>query len=264
MEETVEHRFPRLEGDYNRHLDLTRHARTSDAERWAFRKDLHRILPEAEQVFFNAPLVVADDSARADLVAADMLSQAEHDGLAAAVCLTPRARLAAAVAAELGRQLASLPRRRIAAQALKNFGAVVVTRSLHEAIDISNRIAPEHLELAVRHPWRWVSAVRHAGAIFAGHSTPEALGDYLAGPNHVLPTGGTARFSSPLGVYDFVKRTNVIAGTPRALARLGPAVERLAVLEGLTAHGLAVRRRLGASPVAAGTRTGGAVRGAVR
>jgi histidinol dehydrogenase len=189
-------------------------------------------------------LVIADASARADLVAADMLSQAEHDELAAAVCLTPRAGLATRIAAELGRQLAGLPRRRIARRALRNFGAVVVTRSLREAIAIANTIAPEHLELAVEHPERWVDAVRHAGAIFVGDATPEALGDYLAGPNHVLPTGGTARFASPLGVYDFVKRTSVIAGTRRALRLLGPAVERLAALEGLTAHGLAVRRRL--------------------
>lgn len=190
-------------------------------------------------------LVIADGSARPDLVAADMLAQAEHDELAAAVCVTPRARLASGVAGELRRQLAVLPRKRIAARALQNFGAVVVTRSLSEAVDIANAIAPEHLELAVRQPQRWVGRIRHAGAIFVGHAAPEALGDYLAGPNHVLPTSGAARFASPLGVYDFLKRTSVITGNARALRELGPAVERLAALEGLDAHGLAVRRRLG-------------------
>jgi len=189
-------------------------------------------------------LVVADGSAEAELVAADMLAQAEHDELAAAVCLTPDARLAARVMDELGAQLGELPRHRIARRALENFGAVVVTRSLSEAVEIANAIAPEHLELAVRRPGQWVGKIRHAGAVFVGHGTPEALGDYLAGPNHVLPTSGSARFASPLCVYDFVKRTSVIVGGPTALRRLGPAVERLAALEGLDAHRLAVRRRL--------------------
>jgi len=189
-------------------------------------------------------LVVADESARPDLVAADMLSQAEHDELAAAVCVTPRAAVAAKVAEEVGRQLAILPRRQTAARALRRYGAVVQTRTLREAIDLANTIAPEHLELALREPGRWVNAIRHAGAIFVGDTAPEALGDYLAGPNHVLPTGGTARFASPLGVYDFVKRSSIIGATPRALRRLGPRVARLAAMEGLTAHELAVRRRL--------------------
>jgi histidinol dehydrogenase len=204
-------------------------------------------------------LVVADASARAELVAADMLAQAEHDELAAAVCLTPDARLAEDVVSELRRQLGDLPRRRTAGRALETFGAVVVTRSLAEAVDIANAIAPEHLELAIRAPGRWVPRVRHAGAVFVGDQTPEALGDYLAGPNHVLPTGGTARFASPLGDYDFIKRTSVIVGNRGALRRLGPTVERLAALEGLDAHGLAVRRRLargvGGSPMRAGRRT---------
>jgi histidinol dehydrogenase len=194
-------------------------------------------------------LIIADASAAAELVAADMLAQAEHDELAAAVCLTPHEPLARAVVAQLEEQLAELPRRRTARRALGNFGAVVVTRTAGEAIDIANAIAPEHLELAVRRPERWVGRVRHAGAVFLGHATPEALGDYLAGPNHVLPTSGTARFASPLGVYDFVKRTSMISGTDRALRRLGPTVERLAALEGLDAHRLAVRRRLDSFPV---------------
>jgi histidinol dehydrogenase len=191
-------------------------------------------------------LIVADGSADAELVAADMLAQAEHDPLAAAVCVTPDRRLAARVAAALDRQLANLPRRSIAQRSLANFGAILVTRSLAEAVAIANRVAPEHLELAVREPRRWAARIRHAGAIFVGQDAPEALGDYVAGPNHVLPTGGTARFASPLGVYDYVKRTSMIEATPRTIARLGPAVVRLARLEGLEAHGRAVEQRLAA------------------
>ncbi len=119
-----------------------------------------------------------------------------------------------------------------------------MTRTLDEAVALSNRLAPEHLELQVRDPDRWIGALRHAGAIFVGRDTPEAFGDYLAGPNHVLPTGGTARWASPLGVYDFVKRTSLLEATPRTLARLGPSIVRLAALEGLDAHGRAVERRL--------------------
>jgi histidinol dehydrogenase len=191
-------------------------------------------------------LIVADGAADAELVAADMLAQAEHDPLAAAVCVTADRRLAARVAAALDRQLATLPRRAVAVRSLANFGAIIVTRSTEEAVAIANRIAPEHLELAVRAPRRWAARVRHAGAIFLGQDAPEAFGDYLAGPNHVLPTGGTARFASPLGVYDFVKRTSVIEATPRTMARLGPPIVRLARLEGLDAHARAVERRLAA------------------
>lgn len=191
-------------------------------------------------------LIVADGSADAELIAADMLAQAEHDPGAAAVCVTTDARLAGRVAAALDRQLAALPRRRVAAEALRAFGAIVVARSLAEALEIANRVAPEHLELLVRRPRRWVRAVRSAGAVFLGPHAPEAFGDYLAGPNHVLPTAGTARFSSPLGVYDFFKRTSLIEAGPRTLRRLGPAVARLARLEGLTAHAAAVERRLAA------------------
>ena len=191
-------------------------------------------------------VIVADRSADAELVAADMLAQAEHDPLAAAVCLTTDRRLAVRVAAALAAQLATLPRRAIAARALAAFGAIVVTRSLAEAVEITNRLAPEHLELALRDPAPAAAAFRHAGAVFLGQDAPEALGDYLAGPNHVLPTGGTARFASPLGVYDFVKRTSVIAAGPRTLATLGPPIIRLARLEGLDAHGRAVERRLAA------------------
>jgi histidinol dehydrogenase len=189
-------------------------------------------------------LVIADGSADARIVAADMLAQAEHDPMAASICLTSDSRLAARVVIALREQLAALPRRATAARSLATYGAVVVTRSLTEAVDLANRLAPEHLELIVRDPARWLPALRHAGAIFIGPHTPEAFGDYLAGPNHVLPTGGTARWASPLGVYDFMKRTSVIEAAPRTLARLGPAVMRLAAMEGLDAHGRAVARRL--------------------
>jgi histidinol dehydrogenase len=189
-------------------------------------------------------LVIADASADPALVAADMLAQAEHDPMAASVCLTSDRRLATRVVTALAAQLAQLPRRAVAAKSLADYGAVIITRSLDEAVSISDRLAPEHLELCVRDPDRWVGKVRHAGAIFLGHDTPEAFGDYLAGPSHVLPTGGTARWASPLGVYDFVKRTSIIQAAPRTLVGLGPAVMRLAALEGLEAHGRAVERRL--------------------
>ncbi len=189
-------------------------------------------------------LIIADAGADPALVAADMLAQAEHDPLAAAVCVVLGASLATRIATALDAQLAVLPRRAIAARALRNFGAIVVARTRRDAVDIANRLAPEHLELAVRQPRRWARAISHAGAIFLGQAAPEAFGDYLAGPNHVLPTGGTARYGSPLGVYDFLKRTSMIEASPRTLARLGPAVVRLARLEGLDAHGHAVERRL--------------------
>jgi histidinol dehydrogenase len=189
-------------------------------------------------------LIIADGRARAEYVAADLLSQAEHDPLAAAILVTPSATLAARVARALGAQLGELSRQAIARRALARYGTAFVTTTLADAIALANRLAPEHLELAVRHPERWLPAIRHAGAIFLGEHAPEPFGDYLAGPNHVLPTGGSARFSSPLGVYDFIKRSSVIGAGPRTLARLGPAVAKLARLEGLDAHARAVERRL--------------------
>ena len=189
-------------------------------------------------------VVVADPSARADLVAADLLAQAEHGPDSTAICLTTSVRLAAAIELALASQLAELPRAALARQSLRAHGAIVVTRNLDEAIEIANRLAPEHLELAVRNPRQWLKRVHSAGAVFLGHSSPEAFGDYLAGPNHVLPTGGTARFGSPLGVYDFQKRTSVIEASAAALRRLGPTVETLAAMEGLDAHGRAVTLRL--------------------
>jgi histidinol dehydrogenase len=190
-------------------------------------------------------LIVADGRAKPAWLAADLLSQAEHDPLAAAILVTPSAALVRAVQAELTTQLATLPRRAIARRALRRHGTAFVSASIPQAIEVANRLAPEHLELAVARPERWLPAIRHAGAIFLGEYAPEPFGDYLAGPNHVLPTGGSARFSSPLGVYDFIKRSSVIGASPRALRKLGPAVVRLARLEGLDAHARAVALRLG-------------------
>lgn len=189
-------------------------------------------------------LVIADDSASPTYVAADMLSQAEHDELAAALCLTTSDQMAHEVARALTEQLETLTRRDIAAASMKNFGAVIVARDRAEVVQLANAIAPEHLELAVKNPQLWLKEIRHTGAIFLGHLSTEPFGDYMAGPNHVLPTGGTARFSSPLGVYDFLKRTSVIEASPQAIAKLGPQVVRLAQMEGLEAHARAVQYRL--------------------
>ncbi len=191
-------------------------------------------------------LVIADDTARPDFVATDLLSQAEHDPLASAVLLTPSRRLAAAVADELAVRLARLPRRDIAARALADWGAIVVTRDLDEAARLANEIAPEHCELAVADPVALAPKVRYAGALFLGHWTTEALGDYVAGPSHVLPTAGTARFFSPLSVETFLKRTSLIACSRAGFERLAGAAVRLAEVEGLEAHAESVRVRLAA------------------
>jgi histidinol dehydrogenase len=189
-------------------------------------------------------LVIADDSASPRDIAADMLSQAEHDELAAPLCLTTSERLAHAVVQAISEQLATLKRNSIAAVALRQQGAVIVARDRAEVVALANTIAPEHLELAVKDPRSWLPELHHAGAIFLGHLSTEPFGDYIAGPNHVLPTGGTARFSSPLGVYDFLKRTNIIEASPRAMSTLGPHIRRLADMEGLEAHARAVQYRL--------------------
>jgi histidinol dehydrogenase len=189
-------------------------------------------------------VVVADRTASASHVAADLLAQAEHDPMARAVCLTDDAALGAAVAAAVARQCPALPRAAIAEAAIRSHGAVVVTRDLAEAVAIANRLAPEHLELAVRDPFAWVPAIRHAGAIFLGPHTPEVVGDYLAGPNHVLPTGATARFASGLSVEDFVKRSSLIHYTPAGLRAAWPHLAALAAAEGLHGHGEAARLRL--------------------
>jgi histidinol dehydrogenase len=189
-------------------------------------------------------LVIADASANPDWVAMDLFSQAEHDELAQAILLTPDATLADAVAASAARQIAEMPRAAIIRASFAHRGALVRVRDLDEACAIANRIAPEHLELAVADPQSLLPKIRHAGAIFLGHHTSEALGDYCAGPNHVLPTGRTARFSSPLGVYDFQKRSSVIAIPAEAAQVLGRIAATLADGEGLPAHARSARYRL--------------------
>ncbi|HVO68056.1 MAG TPA: histidinol dehydrogenase [Syntrophales bacterium] len=189
-------------------------------------------------------LIIADESANASLVAADMLAQAEHDEMASAICLTPDENLAKKVVSEIELQLTSLQRKSIASRALNNFGAIIVTRDINQAIEEANRFAPEHLELMVKNPRELLSKIKHAGAIFLGHNTPETLGDYIAGPCHILPTGGAARFSSPLGVYDFVKRSSVLSFSKDALLRYGKQAARFAELEGLEAHGKSIEKRL--------------------
>lgn len=189
-------------------------------------------------------LVVADDSADADFVAADMLSQAEHDPLASALLATPSAELAAAVRTALARRAEKLARAKIARESLRRYGAILLTRDIGAAIELANRIAPEHLELLVRDPFAHLAAVRNAGAVFLGANTPEAVGDYMAGPNHVLPTAGTARFASALSVDHFLKRTSILHYSADALRREADDIVRLAEVEGLEAHAESVRIRL--------------------
>jgi len=196
-------------------------------------------------------LVIADESANPDWVAIDLFSQAEHDELAQAILLSPDRALLDAVEASMTRALASMPRAAIIAASLAKRGALVETRDLAEACEVSNRIAPEHLELAVADPEALLPRLRHAGAIFVGHHASEALGDYCAGPNHVLPTGRTARFSSPLGVYDFQKRSSVLRISAAAARTLGPVAATLAHGEGLTAHARSAEARLATAPVRA-------------
>ncbi|MCC6994437.1 MAG: histidinol dehydrogenase [Deltaproteobacteria bacterium] len=190
-------------------------------------------------------LVIADAAADPRHVAADLLSQAEHDTAAWPVLVTPSRALADAVAAECVRQVATLPRREIAEAALRGQGVAVVVADLAEAVRFANRFAPEHTELVVADARSWVEALRTSGAIFVGSHTPEAVGDYVAGPNHVLPTAGTARWASPLGVWDFIKRTTVIEYSAAALAEQAEDIVALATVEGLDAHGRSVTIRAG-------------------
>ncbi|MGA8391664.1 MAG: histidinol dehydrogenase [Burkholderiaceae bacterium] len=189
-------------------------------------------------------LVLADGSTPADWVAMDLFSQAEHDELAQSILLCPDAAYIDAVQAAIDRLLPAMPRRAIIAKSLSDRGALIHTRSMVEACEISNRIAPEHLEVSSREPHRWEPLLRHAGAIFLGAYTSESLGDYCAGPNHVLPTSGTARFSSPLGVYDFQKRSSLIEVSEAGAQVLGLIAAELAYGEGLQAHARAAELRL--------------------
>lgn len=189
-------------------------------------------------------LVVADGDNRPDWIAADLLSQAEHDETAQSILITDDAVFADRVVAAVDDTLRSLDRRDIAGASWRDFGGVIVVRDLDQAAAIVDRIAPEHLELAVAEPDALAAKIRHAGAIFLGRNTPEAIGDYVAGPNHVLPTSGSARFSSGLGVLDFMKRTSLVSCDAAALAGIGPAAVTLAKAEGLGAHALSVSIRL--------------------
>lgn len=189
-------------------------------------------------------LIICDGSTDPDWIAMDMFSQAEHDELAQAILLSPDAAFIDRVAASIERQLAGMPRHAVIRAALENRGALIQVRDLDEACAISNRIAPEHLELSLADAESWLPKIRNAGAVFIGSHTSEALGDYCAGPNHVLPTSRSARFSSPLGVYDFQKRTSVIAVSPRGAQSLGAVAAELARGEGLTAHAQSAEYRM--------------------
>jgi histidinol dehydrogenase len=193
-------------------------------------------------------VIVADDAAKPQFLVADLLSEAEHTGAESVVCLTPSARLAQAIQPVLMEQLATLPRRDEAAQSLRGSSALIQTRDLQEAIALANAIGPEHLELMVEDAERWLDQVTCAGAIFLGHHSPAAIGDYFAGPNHVLPTGGTARFSSPLSVDDFVKKSSVIRYTAERLLTDAAPASTLARLEGYEGHARAMTIRAQPEP----------------
>ena len=188
-------------------------------------------------------LVICDGKTNPDWIAMDMFSQAEHDELAQAILLSPDLHFIEAVAASIARQLEAMPRKEIIRTSLENRGALIQVRDLDEACELANRIAPEHLELSVEQSEKWVEKIRHAGAIFLGRHTSEALGDYCAGPNHVLPTSRTARFSSPLGVYDFQKRSSIIQVSEQGSAKLGAIASVLAHGEGLQAHAMSAEYR---------------------
>ena len=189
-------------------------------------------------------LIIADSEANPVYLAADMLAQAEHDSLAAAILLTTDSALARQVVVEVERQLQDHPRRTLTEKAIAHYGLVVVVGSLENAIELSNQFAPEHLELEVSDPWELLENIRHAGAIFLGYSTPEAVGDYLAGPNHTLPTSGAARYASALGVETFMKHSSLVQYSPNALQKVASAIDILATAEGLPSHANSVRLRM--------------------
>ncbi len=189
-------------------------------------------------------LVIADHTANPVFVASDLLSQAEHDELASSILITTSRDIAEKVDTEVERQLANLSRKEIARKAIDRFGAIVLTPGLQDAADVSNSIAPEHLELAVDKPFEFLALIKNAGAIFLGHYTPEPVGDYIAGPNHVLPTGGTARFFSPLSTDSFMKKSSLIFYTKEGLDKVGEAVMQIADVEGLEAHGNTIKVRM--------------------
>jgi histidinol dehydrogenase len=193
-------------------------------------------------------VVIADETARADWAAADLLAQAEHDVLASAILFTPSLQFARAVQAAVQRQLAgqgalALDRQEILAASLQNRSGIVLTTDVAEAIDLSNAYGPEHLNLVVADPWRWLERITTAGGVFVGEQSYEVLGDYMAGPSHVMPTSGTARFASPLNVWDFVRLVSLVAMEPDAARRIGREAALVARAEGLTAHARAAEMR---------------------
>jgi len=188
--------------------------------------------------------VLADDSANSNHIAIDLLSQAEHDEMASSILITPSQKLADAVKVEIENWLQKLPRQEIARKSIEERGAIIVTQDMEEAIQLMNEIAPEHLEVATMSPFELLPYIKHAGAIFLGHNTPEAIGDYVAGPNHTLPTGGTAKFYSPLSVEDFMKKSSIISFSSNAINEIGEECALIANTEGLTAHEQSVRVRL--------------------
>ena len=189
-------------------------------------------------------LVIADGGANPKVVVSDLLSQAEHDAMASSILVTPSEGLAGAVLEILNTEVETLPRKDTIRASLDAHGACIITKDLEEAVTIANNVAPEHLELMVENAHEYLGRIRNAGAVFLGYMSPEAMGDYIAGPNHTLPTGSTARFSSPLGVYDFTKRTSVISLSADAINRLGPMAARIARAEDLEAHARSVECRL--------------------
>ena len=188
--------------------------------------------------------VLADESANANHLAIDLLSQAEHDEMASSILITPSQTLADAVKVEIEKWLLKLPRQEIARKSIEERGAIIVTKDMDEAIALMNEIAPEHLEVATMSPFELLPYIKHAGAIFLGHNTPEAIGDYVAGPNHTLPTGGTAKFYSPLGVENFMKKSSIISFSANAINEIGKECALIANTEGLTAHEESVRVRM--------------------
>jgi histidinol dehydrogenase len=188
--------------------------------------------------------VLADESANANHLAIDLLSQAEHDEMASSILITPSQKLADATRVEIENWLQKLPREEIARKSIEERGAIIVTKTMDEAVELMNEIAPEHLEVVTQNPWDLLPSIKHAGAIFLGPNTPEAIGDYVAGPNHTLPTGGTAKFYSPLNVENFMKKSSIISFSSQAINEIGEACAQIAHTEGLTAHEQSVRVRL--------------------
>ena len=188
--------------------------------------------------------ILADDSANANHLAIDLLSQAEHDEMASSILITPSQTLADEVKVEIENWLVKLPRQEIARKSIEERGAIIVTKDMDEAVSLMNLVAPEHLEVATSSPFELLASIKHAGAIFLGHNTPEAIGDYVAGPNHTLPTGGTAKFYSPLGVENFMKKSSIIAFSSKGINEIGEDCALIANTEGLTAPEQSVRVRL--------------------